>query len=777
LQLNIVSLKTLERIIFTVHSTVEIVRCFLTYTYDALDRLIQVTDPLAGVTQTCYDENGNVKSVTDANGGTTTYSYDEMGRLVGEVNPIGSRYSYGYNAQGLLVEHQNARSQKTTYTYDAIGRVTSMTDELGTVHYTYDRNGNVLTVTDGQGTISRTYDALNRVTQYTDYKGNTIKYGYDELGNLISLTYPGGEIVRYTYYKNGLLHTVTDANGNVTGYEYDANGNLTRTVRPNGTEEICTYNAAGQLTEQKDVKDGEVLTHYVYTYDGYGNITTIEGTETTDTKEGLSRLSAASMTYDEANRLLTYNGEELCYDADGNMTYGPVNGVMGELVYDCRNRLVSAGGITYTYDAENIRIKAETADYVEAYVTDTVSASLSRVLTMTVYRKQSGVAQATGTTTTYYHGQGLISEETEGSYLYHHYNNLGSTMKLTDASGKVVASYTYGVYGELLSGDTTLTRYLYNGRCGVSTDENGLYYMRQRYYNPEIKRFVNQDILTGSLTNSQSLNRYSYVQGNPVSYTDPFGLSPVNGLFSNTNFAHSMLGLLSCIPGVVGSAASALDGMVYAIVDKDYSMAALSFMDVLAFGIGKIGSRLVKADKLTNTAQLMINTSNLLSNALKEEVFGLASGFKRTPDIMPGGSGMGMNLQFFGGGKSGTGVLDNANYAQKTFGNTFSAKGREIYSNLVGEPINTIDDLVNAINSGKVNVADLPVEYIVRDGNTLILNTRTSQALTQAGIPRSQWNVIDRTGIELYEEMLSGQLSRNKLTSEGISTVRPSGGQ
>ena len=42
------------------------------------------------------------------------------------------------------------------------------------------------------------------------------------------------------------------------------------------------------------------------------------------------------------------------------------------------------------------------------------------------------------------------------------------------------------------------------------------------------------------------------------------------------------------------------------------------------------------------------------------------------------------------------------------------------------ESINTIDDLVNSINVGKVNVSDLPVEYIVRDGNTLILNTRTS---------------------------------------------------
>ena len=94
---------------------------------------------------------------------------------------------------------------------------------------------------------------------------------------------------------------------------------------------------------------------------------------------------------------------------------------------------------------------------------------------------------------------------------------------------------------------------------------------------------------------------------------------------------------------------------------------------------------------------------------------------------------------------------------------------------MAGEPINTIDDLVSAINNGKINVNDLPIEYIVRDGNTLILNTRTSQALTQAGIPRSQWVAIDRTGNQLFEQLLDGQLSRNKLTSEGISIVRPGG--
>jgi hypothetical protein len=77
-------------------------------------------------------------------------------------------------------------------------------------------------------------------------------------------------------------------------------------------------------------------------------------------------------------------------------------------------------------------------------------------------------------------------------------------------------------------------------------------------------------------------------------------------------------------------------------------------------------------------------------------------------------------------------------YAQKTYSNKFSAEGIKKYSSLEGEPINTIDDLVNAIKSGKVSPTDLSVEYIVRDGNILILNTRTSQALTQAGISISQ---------------------------------------
>ena len=72
--------------------------------------------------------------------------------------------------------------------------------------------------------------------------------------------------------------------------------------------------------------------------------------------------------------------------------------------------------------------------------------------------------------------------------------------------------------------------------------------------------------------------------------------------------------------------------------------------------------------------------------------------------------------------------------------------------------------------------SEVPIDFIVREGNTLMLNTRSAQALEAAGIPRSQWNAVNRTGQEMYENMLSGQLQRNGLTSEGVANVRRSGG-
>ncbi len=81
-------------------------------------------------------------------------------------------------------------------------------------------------------------------------------------------------------------------------------------------------------------------------------------------------------------------------------------------------------------------------------------------------------------------------------------------------------------YGKMISRTGTSTIiFLYNGRDGVVADDNGLYYMRARYYSPEMRRFVNADIVPGQISNAVTLNRFAYANGNPVSFVDPFGLS------------------------------------------------------------------------------------------------------------------------------------------------------------------------------------------------------------------------------------------------------------
>jgi len=135
------------------------------------------------------------------------------------------------------------------------------------------------------------------------------------------------------------------------------------------------------------------------------------------------------------------------------------------------------------------------------------------------------------------------------------------------------------------------------------------------------------------------------------------------------------------------------------------------------------------------------------------------------------GGGLGLVGRTAVAGKTGisaakSGALEGANFAQKTYGKTFSATGK-----FAGQ---TVDDVASALKSGGLKPSDVPIDFIVRNGSTLILNTRSSQALSKAGIPRSQWNAVNRTGQKGYESRLSDQLRNNKLTDEGISSVRSS---
>ena len=216
-------------------------------------------------------------------------------------------------------------------------------------------------------------------------------------------------------------------------------------------------------------------------------------------------------------------------------------------------------------------------------------------------------------TITYTYGNGLISDsrkEAKGSDTkkrYYHYNHIGSTTAITDADGDLLYSFTYGTYGELTgiydadgeqAEDTAAViqaenlRFLYNGRYGVETGANGLYYMRARYYNPQIKRFINRDIIDGSITDSQSLNKDSYVQGNPVSLIDPFGLC-AQDYFSRAG--HELLDWL----GFIFDPADAINFLWYTAEGNAAMAAATAVAIVPAAGsfIAKGTKQAIKAGK------------------------------------------------------------------------------------------------------------------------------------------------------------------------------------
>lgn len=87
----------------------------------------------------------------------------------------------------------------------------------------------------------------------------------------------------------------------------------------------------------------------------------------------------------------------------------------------------------------------------------------------------------------------------------------------------------------------------------------------------------------------------------------------------------------------------------------------------------------------------------------------------------------------------------------------------------------SISDVADSLRNGSLSAADVPVEYVVRDGNNLIVNTRSSLSLQQANIPKSEWNMINKTGNESIETNISVRLQRNNLSNQGADVLRITG--
>jgi len=110
----------------------------------------------------------------------------------------------------------------------------------------------------------------------------------------------------------------------------------------------------------------------------------------------------------------------------------------------------------------------------------------------------------------------------KSEYTYYTQNAHGDVVNLTDKDGAVVKSYTYDAFGveqNIDDSDANAFRY-----CGEYYDaETGTVYLRARYYDPTIGRFISRDSFSGENEVPLSLNLYTYCHNNPIIYLDPSG--------------------------------------------------------------------------------------------------------------------------------------------------------------------------------------------------------------------------------------------------------------
>jgi RHS repeat-associated protein len=259
------------------------------YQYDALDRLVSITQPWTGagsaaaVTSYSYDVQDHLTAVTDAEGNTTTYTYSDRDLMIQESSPVSGVTAHAYNEHGEQVNEIDARGIVTNRSIGALDRVTAVTypDTDLNITYTYDdpavpfSKGRLTRIARHGESVDYSYDRFGRILQ-----DGALAYGYDANGNPTSLLYPGGVEAVTTYdYADRPATLLARRAGQpdqplVTAASYLPSGPLSSLTLGNGITETRSYT---NRYFPSSIVAGSHLS-WSYSTDAVGNILSITDT-------------------------------------------------------------------------------------------------------------------------------------------------------------------------------------------------------------------------------------------------------------------------------------------------------------------------------------------------------------------------------------------------------------------------------------------------------------------------------------------------------------------
>ncbi len=636
--------------------------------YDQAGNLVSATDGLGTTTTYTYDAGDQlvrqVEPVTATSSITTSFGYDAAGQRTRLTNGLGNSFLYTYNTLGLpesaiepaTTTHPNAADRTWTVGYDAGAYPAKISAPGGVTRAaTYDAGGRLVQET-GAGasvaTSTRTvgYDLLDQITSVSA-PGGTNTYAYDDRGNLRTARGPGGS-ADYVYdsdgnelsrkdaageakftYTNGRLATVADGlSGTVQRYGYDTAGLLSTVDFGSGRVRTFGYDdLARNTSDTLKNSAGAVVSGVNYSYNANDQVV---GKATTGTAGSGNNTYA----YDLAGRLTSWTGPTGTtayeWDAAGNRTRTGTK----TATYDQRNRLLSDGDYTYTYTARGTRATRTSSGLTEKFDFDAFDRMVGAIGHSYAYDGVGRLVTRDGMAVTYaglsdepvYDGVEKFARGPEDDLLAVG-DATGTTLALADEHGDIVGGFAagdttlgglpdstaYDPFGEVLTtkGDTGNLGYQ-----GDWTDQDTKQVnMGARWYDPNSGSFTARDTVDYTRGDSITANRYTYGNGDPLTFTDPDGQL-------SCGFCKSVKNKVSQAASWVGSKVSSGFSMVKSHVSSGIKWFGSTVWSGAKFVGSKIASAAKWVGKKVKSAAKWVGSK--VSSGLKAIGRGISKGAK-----------------------------------------------------------------------------------------------------------------------------------------------------
>ncbi|MDB4583884.1 hypothetical protein N9164_12085 [Draconibacterium sp.] len=443
--------------------------------YDNEDRVIAIDGPGRRKTTLDYDERGRIHNVINSDG-EINYNYNSLDQLTQLKDNTGIS-NFEYDPNGRLAKMTYPQGDEIDYKYTESGDIASVS--WGEKHYLkYERDllGNIISMETPSGSFQISYDYNNRTMHRIYPNGAFSHFEYGENGRPVHIQHvtPDNNLAleyMYTYDDTGLMKTA---------YEWTRKGEV---------EINYTYDAYGQLL-QAQYSDGRV---YTYEYDMFGNCVLWS-----------DPAGVSTATYNKLDQMTSLNGQKLKYDAAGNVTF--LNSDKYE--YNDSDELIYDGQNNYQYNALGLRVESqgpeETTEFL--HLVD----DLPYVLAETGDIKKQYL---------WADGQILGQINDDNSELFFFEDHLGSICAAVNKNGEIIGYVDFSPFGEPIGRIPNV----FFGFAGEMQDETGKVFLRARYFDPNIKRFLSKDPVFPMITSGEKANKYSYTDNSPINYIDMDG--------------------------------------------------------------------------------------------------------------------------------------------------------------------------------------------------------------------------------------------------------------